>query len=254
MERQKRSLFRRPVLLAVIGLLVVSIGVVAWRSRLRATVTYGSLVVDGRERTYRLATPRAPEDGPPLPLVYAFHGTGDDGDFMAGCTKLDELAATERFLLAYPEGILGGWKIFKPAGEPDEENIDVAFFDALHRKLLADCNVDPTRVYAVGHSAGGAWVHLLAASRSDKIAAIVAHSGWLPDRMKPAINATRPYPVMIVQGVDDTQVTLRQADECRWRYEAEGHEVEQVTVEGLGHAWAVSHNAEFWQFLSRFQL
>ena len=217
-------------------------------------VIHGSVQVDGTERTYRLVIPSSLEDGPAAPLVYAFHGTGDDGEFMAGCTKLDALAAREGFLLVYPEALLGQWKVLQPPQEPNQENVDVRFFDVLHARLLADHSIDPSRVYAVGHSVGGAWVHLLGAVRSDRIAAIVSHSGWIPDRLEAGLNAERRYPALIVQGTADKQVTLRQADAARKLYEAEGHHVEQLSVEGLDHAWAVSHNEQMWEFLERFQL
>ncbi len=217
-------------------------------------VIHGSVQIDGTERTYRLVIPSSLDDGSAVPLIYAFHGAGDDGDFMAEYTKLDELAGREGFVLVYPEALLGQWKALQPVEEPDEENVDVRFFDVLHEKLLAEYNVDPSRVYAMGHSVGGAWVHLLGSLRSDRITAIVPHSGWLPDRVKTGLDAERRYPVLIVQGTADEQVTLREAEAARKLYETEGHHVEQFSIEGLGHTWAVSHNDRIWEFLRRFRI
>lgn len=208
--------------------------------------------VDGTEREYRIFVPKH-DAGDALPLVIAFHGfLIDSKDVMPLYTKLPALAAKEKFVLVFPNAIDARWRI----GGLDKPEPDIALFDALYDRLSKEYNIDLSRVYLVGMSNGGYFSHVLAARRSDKIAAIATHSsglGWLAVW---GIKAKRKYPVLVIHGVDDKIVPLSQGEETRDRYRKEKHPVEMVTVEGLGHFWASSDgiNAKIWTFFEEHPL
>jgi polyhydroxybutyrate depolymerase len=63
---------------------------------------------------------------------------------------------------------LGSWQ--KTFG--DQNDRDLKFFDAVLATLKKDCRIDEKRVYATGHSNGGAFTYLLWAARGDVFAAV----------------------------------------------------------------------------------
>lgn len=204
------------------------------------------LDVGGKSRVYRLVVPSSVDLAKPAPLVIAFHGMGiDSKDLMPRYTKLDALAAEKKFLLAYPEAIGRAWGL-----APDKVTADLAFFDALLKKLSADYQVDPARVYVVGMSNGGYFAHLVGKERSTVVAAVASHSGPLGLQTVGGIGAERKFPVLIVHGDKDRLLPVEWARENRDKYKKEGHEVKYVEVPGLGHLWATGAkiNDTIWQF------
>ena len=54
-------------------------------------------------RRYRLYRPPQPQAGEQLPLLVMLHGCGQDADSFAASTRMNAIAARERFLVLYPE-------------------------------------------------------------------------------------------------------------------------------------------------------
>ena len=254
---------RRKHLILWLAPVAIAVGVAVWcfdgwPGRLRATVLpKETILVDGLPREYRLVIPDAVDGRTPAPLLFAFHGPIDTTEEAARYMQLDRLAAARGFYLVYPQGYHLSWPGEIPAGNPEYVERDLAFVDALCTELSGRYRVDERRVYAVGMSQGAAFVNLLAARRSAKLAACVAHSGWLPRPLgEEGIHAERKCPMLFIVGSEDRQVppaTVREACTC---FEREGHPAEFLLIEGLGHRWAVEHdvNETIWRFLSRYAL
>jgi len=213
--------------------------------------------VDGVTRKYRLVIPDSlPTEGN-VPLLFALHGAGGSGEGLARSTGLDHLAFANQFLVVYPEGRHSSWPPFIPPENPDYIEPDLRLFDVLCDELIGRYNIDKRRVYVTGMSQGAAFVNLLVAKRSDKIAAAAPHSGWLPNPLPDeGIAAVRECPMLLIAGTEDTQVppeVVRKAAEC---FAKEGHPVELLLIHGLGHRWASKQNinATIWEFLSSHQL
>jgi len=100
--------------------------------------------------------------------------------------------------LTDPEGKKPGWQ--KWAG--DQEDRDLKFFDALLSSLKADYRVDPRRIYATGHSNGGAFSYLLWEQRAETFAAF-APSGSATGQK---VTLSRPKPMLHVAGENDPLV------------------------------------------------
>jgi len=210
--------------------------------------------VRGMKRQYRLVIPKSLEESSPSPLLFAFPGAGDSAEDMSRYTQLDWLAADRGFYLVYLEGRYLSWPPFIPPENPECADPDLHFFDAVCDELIPRYNIDERRVYATGMSQGAAFVNLLVAKRSRKLAAAAVHSGWLPRPLPDeGIHADHKTPMLFIVGSDDRQVppdVVSSAYEC---FRREGHPSEYYEVPGLGHAWAGRQgiNEQIWQFLSQ---
>ena len=210
------------------------------------------ITVDKDEREYRLVVPKSVDLKRPAPLVFAFHGfLIDSKDAMPLYTGLNETAGKHKFILVYPNAIDRSWSL-----TPDKMLKDVAFFDALLKKLQADYNIDSNRIYVTGMSNGGYMSHFIAKERSKVIAAAASHSGALGLQTILGIHSDRKFPVMIIHGDKDNVIKVDAARENRDKYKNEGHEVEYVELKGQTHWWAADKgiNDKIWTFFEEHPL
>lgn len=208
-----------------------------------------ALTVGKQKRAYRLVVPKSVDLQKPAPLVIAFHGMLiDSKDLMPKYTKLDDLAADKKFILAYPEAEGKAWGL-----APQKVEADLAFFDELLKTLQAKHKIGADRVYVLGMSNGGYFAHLVGKERSKTVAAIASHSGPLGLQTLLGVKADRKFPVMIVHGDKDPILSVDFARENRDKYKKEGHEVNYVEVAGLGHEWATKQkiNEQIWEFFEK---
>ena len=209
--------------------------------------------VRGVPRNYRLVVPKSIKGSAKLPILFVYHGLGETPEQMAQDSRLNQLAAEKHCIVVYPQGRRLSWPVVVPENNPDYLDAELEFFDTLLKKLAADYPVDLKRVYALGMSQGGTFVSLLASKRSDRLAAIVSHSAWLPESLaKHGIHAQYKLPAMFIAGTDDKvvpQSQTRQAYEC---FKSEDHPAEFFLLPGVGHRWAWRQdiNQRIWLFLS----
>jgi poly(3-hydroxybutyrate) depolymerase len=129
---------------------------------------------DGKERTFRLTVPRA-SDGKAVPLVIALHFYPGSGRALEELTGFSALAERDGFLVAYPDGLDGGFNALMCCGNED----DVGFIRAVIDKVSQDHKVDPNGIYATGISNGGDLTYRLAAELPGMFAAIAPVSGGM---------------------------------------------------------------------------
>jgi polyhydroxybutyrate depolymerase len=175
----------------------------------------------------------------------------DSKDVMPRYTKLGEAAQKHKFLIAFPAAIGASWGI-----EPKKVASDLAFFDALVDKLKSDYKIDDKRIYVLGMSNGSYFAQLVGKERSKSVAAVAAHSGPLGLQTLLGIRAERKFPVLIVHGQDDRLFGPNLFRENEDKYKREGHEVERVEIDGLGHFWGVKANINdtIWEFFEKHRL
>lgn len=133
--------------------------------------------VDGVEREALVRLPAGVEKGG-APLVFAFHGHGGSANNAARSFAIHD--AWAEAIVVYPEGLptpgqltdregkFRGWQGFGG----DQADRDLKFYDAMRADFLARYHADPRRVYAMGHSNGGAFTYLLLAFRGNTLAAV----------------------------------------------------------------------------------
>lgn len=131
-------------------------------------------------RPYKLYLPERRGAAAP-PLLVMLHGCTQDPDDFAEGTGMNLLAEREGLLVLYPgqtqrANRAGCWNWFaerdqrRDAGEP-------SIIAGMTREVMAQCGVDPRRVYVAGMSAGAAMALTLAATYPELYAAFGMHSG-----------------------------------------------------------------------------
>jgi len=124
--------------------------------KLSGTLTAGSIVIDGRKRTYQAYVPKGLAPG--APLVLAMHGSGEDGTAMRIETgyAFERLADERGFAVVYPNGQNGHWNscdLDRDAPQPGID--DVRFLTAVADKFIGEIGTNRDRVFGVGLSEGG---------------------------------------------------------------------------------------------------
>ncbi len=150
------------------------------------TNVYGKLTDQGKQRTYYLYTPPSYHPGNPMPLVLAFHGSGEQGKDLAAHSGLNKVADQEGFIVVYPDGINKKWNV---SGSSSENN--VAFVHALIGHIGQLRAIDHQRIYAAGLSNGGILVQnwpvriLVKLQHSQRLPLPFRYSSKITARFKP---------------------------------------------------------------------
>ena len=164
-----------------------------------ATLTY-----DGRERVYHLFIPAGYNAETPAPLVLGFHGAGGNSVEMANFSGFSILAGQTNTLVVYPDALDDFWRYIPGISEPDYEEVDdVGFVGALLDALIAEYNVDETRVYAVGWSNGGMMTERLRCSMTDRLSAVAVIGATMSYNLAQLCLGTDPLPTMSIIGTQD---------------------------------------------------
>ena len=131
-------------------------------------------------RHYKLYVPADLPRGP-QGLIIMLHGcTQDPEDFAVG-TGMNVIAEARGLLVAYPEQTgthnpAACWNWFRPGDQRRDEG-EPAIIAGITRSLITEFNIDPSRVYAAGLSAGGAMAAVMGEAYPELYVAIGVHSG-----------------------------------------------------------------------------
>ncbi|BCU77598.1 hypothetical protein llg_23130 [Luteolibacter sp. LG18] len=130
------------------------------------------------------------------PLVISLHGLNQNAAYQQSQAALDPIADTERFLVAYPNGLNSSWSL---SGTTDIDLI-LAVIDYMAGRY----NIDRSRVYLSGFSMGGMMTYYAATRIADKIAAFAPISGYPIGG--PNTTSSRPIPIIHTHGTADDVV------------------------------------------------
>ncbi len=182
-------------------------------------------------RSYRLFRPAGIPFGERLPLMVMLHGCSQDAKSFAASTRMNVVAARERFLVLYPEqdrlsNAQGCWNWFDTqSGRAHREAASILLAIEQVCMLYA---ADRDRVAVAGMSAGASMAALLVTRHPERFKAVTMHSGIPPGTADSALSAmgamaghrrTKPLraaanavavarpPLMVIHGAADAVVS-----------------------------------------------
>jgi predicted peptidase len=172
----------------------------------------------GEEMKYTLFVSSKVRPEVPAPLIVALHGLGGDSNFIVRA-RLVDLAEEGGYIVVGPMGYdVGGWYgspliVFgnQPPAKPNLTELSELDVITVLQIARSQFNVDPDRIYLLGHSMGGAGTIYLGQKHADYWAAIaaIAPAAFMMQRDQKDILApikAAGLPIMIIQGDQDPVV------------------------------------------------
>lgn len=219
---------------------------------------------DGRVRSYLVSDL---SNGEPAPLLFVLHGFGGNAQAMSSFTNIEDSLDEYDLdaVVVYPsgtgaeQGLPQSWNAGTCCPFATFDLVDdVAFFDELIASLIAQYEIDTTRVWVVGHSNGGMMAYRLACELSTRVTAIgVAAGALVIDTCAPA----RPVSALHVHGELDTVVPLAGGNSLGIVFpstqlsvetfsRANNGDIELVTDAKWSHDWQPEWSELFTRFLA----
>jgi len=194
----------------------------------------GSAIGLAGVRRFHLYRPPGVRRNQRLPLVVMLHGCAQTAKEFAQSTRMNRLAARERFLVLYPEQDLRAnaqgcwnWHETRTGAAQAEAALILLAIDQACRLYP----VDPRRVAIAGLSAGASMAALVAARHPERFCAVMMHSGVPPGSAVSTASALEAMrgrrtpvpleaslhplpPLLVVHGSVDPIVSSRNAAEA----------------------------------------
>lgn len=170
----------------------------------------------GGARPVDVRVPATYDPRVPAPLLLLLHGFAASPGYVEPYLKVRPLADERGFIFIQPHGTFNSsrsafWNATDAccAASQSEREVD----DGLYLRSIIDevrglLNVDPDRIYVVGHSNGGFMAYRMACEHADVIAGIASLAGATfatPDECQPGM----PVQVLEVHGSSDNTVLYR---------------------------------------------
>ena len=146
------------------------------------TTVPGEVAQPDPSRPFEVFTPSSYDPATPMPLVILLHGFGASGELQEAFFQVQPLAEEHGFLYVHPDGTvnqLGSqfWNATDACCGFQTEVDDVAYLTAIIDQVSAEKNVDPDRIYLMGHSNGGFMSYRMACELAGRVAAIASFAG-----------------------------------------------------------------------------
>lgn len=163
------------------------------------------------ERPYDVFVPSAYDPATPTPLVILLHGYTASGDLQELYWQIQPHAETRGFLYVHPDGTKDTqgnqfWNATDACCNFEGSDVDdSAYIRSIIDGVKAQYNVDPKRVFVMGHSNGGFMSYRMACDHADAVAAIVSLAGATfldTSQCQPS----EPVSVLQIHGTADTTV------------------------------------------------
>ena len=167
----------------------------------------------GGKRPVTLEVPADYDHAKKYPLVLVLHGYSANGWTQERLFGYHKLVDDKGVLVAAPDGTVDKdnnqfWNATDACCDRQNTKVDdVAYLTGVIKEIKAEYNVDPGRVYLIGHSNGGFMSFRMACDAADQVAAIVSLAGatWSDSsRCKPS----KAVSVLAIHGDQDTAVLI----------------------------------------------
>lgn len=166
----------------------------------------------GGVRPFKLFVPTTYNAAFPAPLILALHGYSQTGDKFEKYLNLTPIAEAKGILYVHPNGTADKtgtrfWNATPECCDIHSPKVDDdAYLMSIIDTVSKSYNVDPDRIYIIGHSNGGFMANRMACMHADRIAAIVNLAGgsFIKQSMcKPA----SPINILQIWGTKDVTYT-----------------------------------------------
>ena len=158
------------------------------------------------KRQFTLYVPAQLDTSQKVPLLLNFHGSGMTAIEQMMYSQTNTIADREGILIAYPQGKNNDWNV--GFGMDYDDGNDVQFIDTLLIKLVKNYPIDPNKIYAVGLSRGGFFIHRLIAELPNKIKGFASIGAPIPNRVKEQLAPQTLVKAMYVHGTADHIVAI----------------------------------------------
>ena len=165
------------------------------------------IIVDGKPRSFSYYQPETLQEKPAL--LFVLHGSQGNAEMARTSTafQFDHVAQRQNSIVVYPNGYDNHWNDCRGSASYTanlENTDDPAFFTAMIEFFQDKYTIDPTRIFATGHSNGGHMVYRLAYEMPETFQAVAAISANLPvDENNDCQRKASPISVAIVNGTQD---------------------------------------------------
>lgn len=175
-------------------------------------------VIDAGRGEISLVVPNTYNAELSAPLIVLLHGYGSSGSGQDEYMKFSALADRFGYLLATPDGTVetGGekrrfWNASKACCNFFESQLDdSAYVMSIINTVQAQYNIDPRRIYLIGHSNGGFMSYKTAYEHSDVIAGIASLAGAEATEALPA--PANPVHILQIHGTADGTIAYTGSD------------------------------------------
>jgi polyhydroxybutyrate depolymerase len=167
--------------------------------------------VFGGDRPVTIQVPSGYDGSTPAPLLLLLHGYSVDASIQEAYFQIAPLVESEGLLILAPNGTLDPsnyrfWNATPACCDLYGSGVDdEGYLKGLLHDVRAAYNVDPKRIYVIGHSNGAFMAHRMACHDAGEIAAIVSLAGetYLDT---PDCGPSGPVSVLQIQGDADATI------------------------------------------------
>lgn len=161
--------------------------------------------LNGTSRSYTYYVPANLPANQAVPLVFVLHGTTQTGNGIMDISNFNELADANQFVVVYPDGVGNAWNVGIGAAGSDAD--DLGFIELLVETFTNNYNIDSSRLYSCGFSAGGYMSYRLACESSFCFAAVGSVGGTMNESIVSACNPLFSSSVICIHGTSDLVVS-----------------------------------------------
>jgi len=176
------------------------------------------LVIGSEERPAEVDIPTDYDPTVSHPLLMVLHGFGPfTGRIQAGFLGILNVVDEKHLVVLLPDGTLNEdgnrfWNATEACCDPSDTVDDVGYLSGLIEEAKQTYNIDPNRVYLMGHSNGGFMSLRMACEASELITAIVSLAGSTFEDPADCQPATVPVSVLAVHGTADETIAYEGVD------------------------------------------